>query len=272
MPSRWSLIALGIGAYFAFTLASFPAATAYRWFAPDAIRLAGIEGTVWSGQAAIGSVAELPFTDVRWHVRPLPLLIGRMSADLQTRLADGFVNAHVSATPSVVEIGGLKASTSLPTLAAVLPTRGMQGLVSARFSRLRLEDGWPTAAVGSLRLAQLQVAPLLATDTQQSVALGNYEMTFADSTSAGGIAATFKDTGGPLEVTGTLTLDAMRAYKLDALVKPRSDASEPLLQGLSIMTADPDAPGRRRLTLTGSALSAAGPASSDHVRSSPSSG
>src|SRR5690606_2720287 len=53
MPNRYAWIALGLGAYIAFTLSSFPATAAYRWFAPETLRMAGIEGTVWSGRAAL---------------------------------------------------------------------------------------------------------------------------------------------------------------------------------------------------------------------------
>lgn len=249
MLNRWSWIALGVGAYVAFTLASFPAATAYRWFAREPVRLAGIEGTVWAGSASLGSVADLPLSDIRWSVHPLSLLLGRLSADLQARLTDGFVGGRLDATPSALEMSELKASTSLPTLRSILPLQGMQGLASAEFSRLRLTNGWPTAAVGRLRLRDLQVPPL---GGQQLVAIGNYEIVFDDETPADGITAMFQDTGGPLEATGTVAVDEARAYKLDGLIKPRADASPALVQGLALMTPDPDAQGRRRLTLTGS--------------------
>ena len=253
MLNRWSWVALGVGvgAYVAFTLAAFPAATAYRWFGREPVRLAGIEGTVWAGRAKLGSVADLPLSDIRWRVHAWPLVLGRVTADLEARLTDGFISGHVAATPSAVEVTQLKASTSLPTLRAVLPVQNMRGLASAELSRLRLVHGWPTAVVGRLRLADLQVPPL-GQPTAQLVALGNYEITCDDDTPADGLSAMFHDTGGPLEVTGTLALDANRAYTLDSLIKPRSDASTMLVQGLAIMTAEPDAQGRRKLTLTGS--------------------
>ena len=50
----WHWLALGIGAYLAFALSSFPAGTAYAWFAPAGLQLEGLEGTLWSGRAAAG--------------------------------------------------------------------------------------------------------------------------------------------------------------------------------------------------------------------------
>jgi len=246
-------LALGIGAYLVFALASFPAAAAYRWFAPEVVRLAGVEGTLWSGRAAGGSVAGLGVRDVHWRLRPLSLLLGRVAAAVDCRLADGFVSTDVSASKHRVQLGDLKASTSLQALAPVLPTRGMRGLANLTVSSLSLEDGWPTAMAGELKLAQLQVAPLVASGgAAQLLPLGDYAVDLGTGPH-GEIAANFKDTGGgPLEVSGTLLLDAMRMYMLDAFVKPRADAPQPLVQGLAFMTPDPDASGRRHLTLTGS--------------------
>ena len=53
MPARW--LVLGVGAYLAFALVLFPADVAYRWLAPDTVRLSGVQGTVWSGRATLGS-------------------------------------------------------------------------------------------------------------------------------------------------------------------------------------------------------------------------
>src|SRR5690606_17260484 len=51
MRGKGLWLALGIGAYAAFLLARFPAG-ASSWFAPDTVRLAGVDGTLWSGRAA----------------------------------------------------------------------------------------------------------------------------------------------------------------------------------------------------------------------------
>lgn len=248
--NRWSWVALGVGAYLAFALVSLPAGTVYRWFAPDNVQLAGIQGTLWSGRAAAGSFGNFVVQDLRWNVHPLPLLVLRLSADVETRLADGFVNTSVSAGPGGVTLSNLRASLSLPALRGVLPIGGTRGLASADFRELTLTDGWPTAAVGELRLAELETPPLVPGGNRQLIELGNYLVQFQES--ANGVSAAFNDTGGPLEVSGTLTLEPNRAYTLQGFVKPRPSAAEALVQGLEIMTGEPDESGRRSLTLTGS--------------------
>jgi hypothetical protein len=249
--NRWSLLALGVGAYLAFTLSSFPAGTAYAWFAPEGVALAGIEGTLWSGRAAAGSVADLALRDVRWRVRPTRLLIGRLAADIEAQLSDGFLSARVSASPSRIALSEVRGTTSIPTLRTVLPVSGMRGEASVTLDALVLERGALTAVVGELRLAKLEVAPFVTSGSRELLPVGDYTVKFLDSAGQG-VNASFADSGGPLEVSGTLVVDTQRSYTLDGLIKARPDARQQLVDGLSIITADPDPEGRRRLTLTGS--------------------
>ena len=79
---------------------------------------------------------------------------------------------------------------------------------------------------------------------------GNYDVRLSEG--PGPINATFNDTGGPLEVSGTLAVNAARAYFLDGLIKPRADAPQELVDGLNVIASEPDAEGRRRLMLNGS--------------------
>jgi general secretion pathway protein N len=250
--SRWSWAALGLGAYLAFMLAMFPAGTALRWFAPPEVAFAGVAGTLWSGSAASCSLAGFTAESVRWRVRPTALLLGRVSADVEARIPDGFVAGNVSASPGTVRFEDLRAATSLPALAAVLPVRGMRGQASVQLESLVLEDGWPTEAVGELKLAGLEAPPLISDGSGALLPLGDYTLTLLPSSSAGEIVATVVDDGGPLEVQGTARLDAMRAYTIDTLVKPRAGAPEMLVEGLRFMASEPNAEGRRRFNLTGS--------------------
>ncbi len=261
MPGRVAWIGLGVGAYLVFLLASFPAATAYRYVEPavmrlagadpGALRLTGLEGTLWSGRAALGSAGGFALHDIRWELNVPRLLTGRAAGHLQAGLPDGFVSADVSASPSRVELRGVRASTNLPSLDALLPIKGMQGLVSLTLDRARVENGRPTSIVGQARLAQLAVPPLMPGAGSTLIALGNYAIQLKD-TGGKGIAAAFHDTGGPLEVSGTLTLDSQYNYKLEGYAAPRADAPKELVQGLAFMTGEPDAKGRRRFSLSGS--------------------
>jgi hypothetical protein len=242
---------LGLGAYLAFTLATFPAGTALRWFAPPNVAFAGTAGTLWSGSAASCSIAGFTAEALRWRLHAWPLLLGRVSADVEARIPDGFVAGRVTASGSRVELRGLRAATSLPALGAIFPVGGMRGQASVALDSLIVENGWPSAVTGELKLAALEALPLISDGSGSLVPLGDYTVTFTPATE-GQIAATVVDNGGPFEVAGTASLDAARNYTIDVLVEPRAGAPEMLVEGLKLMTADPDAEGRRRLNLTGS--------------------
>ena len=247
MKNRWLWLALGVGAYLAFALSTFPAGTAVRWFVPPPVALNGVQGTVWSGSAASGTIGDLSVQDVRWRLRPWTLLSGRVGANVEARFADGFLKTGITASTSRVQFDDFRGGTSLSTLALMLPVRGMRGQASVALSSLELENGWPEHILGELKLAALEIA----NGNSKSVPLGDYTVTFGEAP-ARNIAARFVDNGGPLEVAGTVVVDAARMYTFDALIKPRDGASQQLVDGLNVMTSDPNSEGRRRLTLTGS--------------------
>jgi general secretion pathway protein N len=249
--SRWSWFALGVGAYIAFTLVTFPAGTALRWFAPPNISFAGVSGTLWSGSAATCSVEGFTLEAVRWDLRPTSLLLGRLSADVEARIPDGFVSGNVTASPSSISFSGVRGGASLPALAGILPVRGLRGQANVALEQLVLENGWPANAIGELKLAGLETLPLISDGSGAYVPLGDYTVSFVPAPE-GQLAATFVDNGGPLEVKGTVSLDARREYVLDALVEPRANANAMLVEGLKIMSGEPDAEGRRRFNLSGS--------------------
>jgi hypothetical protein len=248
-----SWITLGLLAYVAFALSLFPAASAYRWFAPPQLRLAAVEGTLWSGRAALGSAAGLGLNDIRWRLDPLGLLTGRLSGRLETRLADGFVRTSFSASLGGLTLSNLQATTSLAGVRPLLPPtlRSTEGMASLQLQRFELDDGWPVDAVGAVRLAQLAVRPPISGARQPLLELGGYRLDLAD-TGGEGLSGTIEDTGGPLEVAGTITLGTDRTYRLEGVVRPRPGAPAQLVQGLALMSGEPDAAGKRKFALSGS--------------------
>ena len=252
MTMRWSWIALGAGAYIAFVIASFPAATAYHWFAPDALRLSGIGGTVWSGRAALGSVPGLPMRELRWNLGARSLLLGRVAAEFEARLGDGFVNTRAVATPSRVRLEGFQASTRVATLSGLLPVGDARGQLSVSLAELVIEDGWPVNAAGTVRIAELAVPPLLGGRGSGLIDIGSFTIELRD-TGGQGLVGTLDDAGGPLEIAdGMLRLGLDRRYVVSGRVRARETASEELVQGVSMMTGEPDAQGFRPFEFPGS--------------------
>ena len=243
MPVRW--IALGVGAYLAFAIALFPADVAHRWFAPDNIRLSGVQGTVWSGSAALGSAGPLGFHDVRWQVRPWSILLARPGGYFETGLGDGFFQADVRVGPGGVSLTDISASCSLSALASALPIAGIRGQVSLQLAELVLRDGWPASARGQMRLGQITVPSLVGGDP---IVLGNYNVTLSGGD---GLQGAFEDQGGPLQVRGTASLTAAGKYEIQGIVQARPEANAALARGVELLTGDPDDTGMRAFSFTG---------------------
>jgi len=251
MPGKLSWLALGVGAYLAFALASIPAATAYRWLAPEELRLSAIQGTLWSGQAALGAVDAFPLHDIQWRLRPWTLFMAGLGGEVQTRLQDGFLTTEVSAGFRGTSFSNLRASTSLTSLTGILPLGGIQGSASANFTELRLRDGWPIDAVGQITLSELAVPPILPTRSNAVIPMGSYRITFGAS-GGQGLAGSFQDQGGPLEVNGSLRLGTDRGYVIEGVVRAKPEASVELVQGVEFMAGPADSSGMRPFNLTGS--------------------
>ena len=240
---RW--IALGAGAYLAFVIALLPADVAWRWLAADDLRLAGVQGTVWSGRAALASAGPLGFRDIRWQVRPGSVLLARPGGHFETGLGDGFLQTEVRIGRSEIVLTGLTATCSLSVLASALPIAGIRGQVSLQLTELILHDGWPTAARGQLRLGQLTVPSLVGGDP---ITLGNFNVTLSG---ADGLQGAFEDQGGPMEVRGSAGLTAAGEYEISGLVRARPEADAALRRGIELLTGAPDADGMRAFSLTG---------------------
>ena len=243
MPVRW--IALGVGAWLAFAVALFPADVAYRWFAPDEIRLSGVRGSVWSGGAALGSAGPLGFHDVQWQVRPWSILLARPGGYFRTGLGDGFLRADVRVGAGGISLTEVQASSGLSALAAALPIAGIRGQVSLQLAELVVRDGWPASARGLIRLGGITVPSLLGGNP---IVLGNYDVTLSGGD---GLRGMFEDRGGPLEVRGSASLTAAGEYEIRGVVRTRPEANAALARGVELLTGAPDDAGMRAFSFAG---------------------
>jgi hypothetical protein len=255
MLTTRSWLALGCGAYLAFALAQLPAGTAYRWLGPDALVLSGISGTVWSGRAELGAVGNLPLRDVEWSVAPLALALGRISVTLAARPPDGLVTGSLSAGLWDIRFTDVRVTTSLDTLGTLLSLQGSRGTVSVDLGELSLRDGWPVAAMGTVKIRNLEVLPLGAPPGSALLPLGDYELSGFEVADLR-LAAALRDEGGPLEIQGTVmvalrtpgTLAGARP-RFDGRVRERANIPAEIKTPLEFLTAAVDAEGWRTLNL-----------------------
>jgi len=153
---RKSLPLVGLLTFVAAFVALFPARVAYNWFAPPAVQLSGLEGSIWSGSAAEMSAAGLYLRDLKWRLRPLRLLTGKLAASVEASPSSGFVQADIAVGPGgSIALSDVNGSLPLSDFASLARMPGLAGEASVRFEELRIRDGLPVAATGTLAVAGL---------------------------------------------------------------------------------------------------------------------
>lgn len=194
------------------------------------VRVADASGTVWNGSGALvlqPSGARVP---VLWHIDALPLLRGRLAGTLGRDTAaiprgsfdlgsdDFAVRSFELASPAEA----LLRTSGAPSIIAAAG-----GIVAVRGDSFALRRGafdggfvvrWQDASVPGLR-------------PDIRFALGDVRL---DATATGGeIRSTLSNLGGDVELSGTMTLGANGAARIDVRLKPRPEIDKERLKAFS---------------------------------------
>ena len=241
--SRKSLLLVGLLTFVAALILMFPARVAYQWFAPPGVQLSSLEGTVWSGSAAEVSAAGLYLRDLNWRLRPLYLLTGRIAASIEARPSSGFLEADIAAgLGGEVALANVNASLPLRDFATLVRMPGLAGNASVQFDELRIRDGLPVAADGTLAVADL-VAPMVDPGS-----IGGYRAEFFTDDNA--VVASIEDVDGVFDLAGSLTLSANRNYQFIGKVAATDGTSEKLRRQLRFL-GSPNDRGQHDIRLEG---------------------
>jgi general secretion pathway protein N len=228
VTKRTRLITLGLVTFFLGVVLFFPARVAYQWFAPPAVRISGISGSLWYGSASEAMVNDIYMRELQWRIHPLELVTATLNYAVRTKLATGFVEADVGVRiTGTIIISDLSASTVLSNLQSVTGVPGLQGNVSAQFSRIVLKDGLPLAADGIVEVAGL-VVPLV-----QRESIGGFKAEFLTQDS--GIAASVEDTDALVDLAASLQLSADRSYRFLGQLSARPDTPAALRQQMQFL-------------------------------------
>jgi len=234
--------------YMIFMIALFPAPIAYKWLAPDSIELLGIQGRLWSGRATAGFLGDMEARNINWKFIPLDFFVGRITGKINMLLGDGFVETEASITFGGLALQELQAAFDLQILEDFIPIGATQGTALAQIEHLVIEEGWPIKLIGELHLMELMVAPFIPSGAAL-IPIGSFRLAFSDNSKLEG---TIEHLNGPLETSGNIELRPNRAYDIEIFVKALPDASQELLQGLELMTGEPNNLGFRAFNLAGS--------------------
>lgn len=222
----------------------FPARIAYQWLSPAELAVSGIKGTVWRGEADAVAANGVYLRDVNWRFAPWQVFAGKLAFKVVASPVSGFVEcvAGLGIGGSIV-VSDLAASVPLPMFAGVLNIRGLDGAASLQFAQIKLRDGIPVAADGTLQVDNL-VVPMLSREV-----IGGYRAEF--STQDDGISASVEDSDGVVDLAGSFQLNGDRSYVFlgQVIAKPETPAT---LKRQMQFLGSANERGQRELRLEGS--------------------
>lgn len=206
----------------------FPARAIYHWFAPDYVRISGISGSIWNGHAAEGVAAGVYFRNIDWRFKPLSLVTGRVAFDTGLELGSGFAEAEVGVGfTGRVFLNDFNASLPLAAFDRALLLNGTTGELTLQVPRAELDAGWPTALAGTIGVANLTIPNFSSTP------VGSYRAEFRTTDEA--IVGSVEDTGGILDLAGTVRLTPDRAYSFIGQVAATAGAPESVTRQLRFL-------------------------------------
>lgn len=244
MFPRPVLIAALVATFLLGLILLFPARLAIGWFAPPTFGVSGVDGTVWRGRAEQVSVSGIYLSPVSWRFRPVGLFAARLSYHVEADVPGGSISADIGLSPTgSLRLSDVQASLPLSAIVGLLPVAEAEGRLAADLDYAVISGGWPRELVGIVSIEGLVYRPAGAGS------IGNYRVEFVE-TDGEGLAGQLNDGGGPLEVTGRLTVSAERDYELSGQVSARQGAPQALANSLQYL-GSPDAQGRREFSLAG---------------------
>ena len=231
---RWiGFAALALATYLISLIVALPAADAYQWFlARPQLRAYGVSGTVWNGHADAVISSGQRLDDVSWSFRPGALLSASLGYATDAALPDGHFSGDARISPSGrVTLSDAKLSTALGPVIQSLGSRPLpikfQGRVEAVLKHLTLKNRHIESADGAIAINNVEI------QTGQGLSLGSFGIRVSDGKD--GIDGKIMDRGGPLQVTGTVTLKKDGAVDLRINVKTKPSAGDDLKKALGFI-------------------------------------
>jgi general secretion pathway protein N len=243
MHGRARLLVVGLVTFVAALVIVFPARLAYHWFAPPALALSGLRGSVWNGSAAEGMISGVYVRALSWRLRPPALLTGKIGYTVAASPASGFIDMKVGlGLTGTITISDLQGSLPLQTLEQTVHIPGLRGAINLQFDRLQFRDGLPVAAAGTVEVKDL-VAPAV-----DRASIGGYRAEFFTQDS--GVVASVEDTDGVVDIAGSLQISKNRNYQFVAQIGPKARTPANVRQQLKFL-GSPNDRGQHELRLEG---------------------
>lgn len=217
---KYSVIAILL--YLFFLIYSLPASIALSFVSlPKNIVLSSVSGTAWSGQARQVKYSAVNFGLLKWQIHPLHLLAGKLVADISLRNDEQYIHSEISL--------GLSGAVELEDTRFLVDIASLQPLTYGMpFSYAGYVKGdFPVSFIHKNRYlqftGQLDVMDLKLISPQQQL-FGDLHVDFS-AEKEGGSSARIKDTGGPLSISGKLSLSKNAMLHLSTKLSARETGS-----------------------------------------------
>ena len=230
MNPWWRSALVGALAYLLFVVMTAPAAKVLPLFQSQLqhIRLAGLEGSLWSGKAAQLDVSPLQFKDVNWRFRPFGLFSGRAVFNVDGQLQAQRIKAKAGGTllgrPYLSDVKGRISANDLFYWLGLKQVQ-LGGQLDFDIDDVEwAESGLPAmAGTASWSPAQL-VLPV-----QLVLGKAQLETRIEDAVTRGQLKAT----GGALLVEAEGELNTDGAYRFDADIQQKGELPQAVSKFLS---------------------------------------
>lgn len=237
MKPWWPGVLVGMAAYLLFLLMAAPAVKVWPLFQSrlQNIQLAGIEGSLWSGQAAQLDVSPLQLKDVSWRFRPFGLFVGRAVFNVDGQLQAEKIKAKVGSTflgrPYLSDLRGRVSANDLFYWLGLKPVK-LGGDLDFDIDDLEWSESGLPAMAGTTSWSSAQ----LVSPIQLVLGTAQLETQIEDAVTRGALEAR----GGALLVQADVELKPDGAYRFDADIQPKGDLPPAVEKFLSAFAAYKD--------------------------------
>jgi len=235
--NNW-LVAAAVAAFLVSFVALLPAHVALRWLVPPGVTISGASGNIWRGTAVSAEFGRVRLGETSWRLSAFPLILGRLAADLETRLGDSRISGSVRLGLS----GDIACTTCrfegpLASLVTVFPALStLDGRLALDLARLEIRAGWPVRAVGAARLTGVPLNAPSGARNPQAPRSDLEASVSADPVPADGvIEIAVQDSGGPMQLTARLVLTPPGSFEFSGNAKARPDAPAEISRALSTL-------------------------------------
>jgi hypothetical protein len=231
----WPIVLLTAVAIAAVVLSALPASMITH-FLPPQIQANEFSGSIWHGSSAKISVASRPAGALEWRLRPLSLFSMAVAANVRWVKGASVIDGDVRLERHGFTARNVRGSGPLQDLHDFGMASGWSGNTTLDLQELKGSFDNLQSAVGTI-----EVSALASNTIAHAADLGGYVLTLNPSAgNADMLAATLKDTGGPLAVLADIHyVPSAHSGSLSGTVRERDGASPAVrdaLSGLAQMT------------------------------------